>query len=305
MTKTIVIHHSADFDGIFCREIAKKFLPPETEFIGWDFTDAPLEIPSGRAIYVMDLPLDRVFGFEYKPGDVDKNPPQHPDGLVWIDHHKTAILTHPRTIPGYRIDGVAACRLAWQWFYFNRLTLNEQDPAPALPMKEDFISRVVSEPLAVRLAGEYDIWDKRDPRAETFQYALRSVEPSWELLLGENSEFHTQSMCDMGVNVQNYARRNDESICKHKTFLLDWEGLRFLCINTARFNSLFFAARDVRETGHDALLGFSWGGKAWTISLYHANHNKEIDLSQIAVKYGGGGHRGACGFISKTLPFNL
>ena len=36
--KTTVIHHSADFDGIFCREIARKFLP-DAELIGWDFGD--------------------------------------------------------------------------------------------------------------------------------------------------------------------------------------------------------------------------------------------------------------------------
>lgn len=33
------------------------------------------------------------------------------------------------------------------------------------------------------------------------------------------------------------------------------------------------------------------------VSLYHSPHeNKDYDLSKIAVKYGGGGHRGACGF---------
>jgi len=38
-------------------------------------------------------------------------------GLVWIDHHKSAIEKYGATTPGYRIDGVAACRLAWQWFF--------------------------------------------------------------------------------------------------------------------------------------------------------------------------------------------
>lgn len=112
--KTTVIYHSADFDGIFCREIAKKFLPDAT-LIGWDFANEPLPIPNGQ-IYILDLPVDRVFGFKYTPEDVERNAPQHPAGLIWIDHHKSSIDTHPTTIPGYRIDGVAACRLAWQWF---------------------------------------------------------------------------------------------------------------------------------------------------------------------------------------------
>lgn len=38
--KTTVIYHSADYDGIFCREIARRFLP-DAELIGWDFADKP------------------------------------------------------------------------------------------------------------------------------------------------------------------------------------------------------------------------------------------------------------------------
>ena len=40
-TKITVIYHSADYDGIFCREIAHKFLP-DAELIGWNFGDVPL-----------------------------------------------------------------------------------------------------------------------------------------------------------------------------------------------------------------------------------------------------------------------
>ena len=285
---------------------------PDAELIGWDFGDKPLEIPSERAIYVMDLPLDKVFGFEYKPGDVDKNPPQHPAGLVWIDHHKSAILTHPEGIPGYRIDGVAACRLAWQWFATfndsrNPISLPSGIKAP-LPDKQSFIDRKVLEPLSVRLAGEYDIWDKRDTRGEEFQFGLRAQdlnESDWRCLLSLNGDGTraAEILCDNGQKIQAYQKRVDASICEHKTWLQEWEGLKFLCLNSARFNSLVFAAKDIPETGHDALMGFCWNGKTWTVSLYHANHRKDLDLSLIATKYGGGGHKGACGFTTSKLPF--
>ena len=71
-----------------------------------------------------------------------------------------------------------------------------------------------------------------------------------------------------------------------------------------------FAAKDIPETGHDALLKFNWTGLYWDVSLYHAKHRTDLDLSLIAAKYGGGGHRGACGFRignlsgPATLPFN-
>lgn len=301
---TTVIYHSADFDGIFCREIARKFVPG-ANLVGWNFGDEPLKIPTAP-IYVFDLPLDEVFGFKYKIGD--SHGPQHPYGLVWIDHHKTSIDTHPKDIPGYRIDGVAACRLAWQWFTHptNKTPRRAPDGSALLPLKEEFVARKLSEPLAVRLAGEYDIWDKRDPDAETFQYGLRlSDELDWDILLGSEDSSYLRALLNNGRIAQSYAQRNNASICKSNTWLMDWEGLKFLCVNTARFNSLLFAERDKPETGHDALLGFCYNGKVWTVSLYHANHRKDIDLSEIAKRYGGGGHKGACGFTASKLPFNL
>jgi uncharacterized protein len=335
-TKTTVVHHSADFDGLFCREIARKFLH-DAELIGWDFADPPLALPPDGNVVVLDLPVDRPFGFVFaKPETVvAKFPDVHAmkefnKRLVWIDHHGSSIASHPQEIPGYRIDGVAACRLAWQWFDDK---MSCQDPA-MLPSKQEFVDRKVREPLAVRLAGEYDIWDRRDPRAEVFQFGLRSREltpEDWKWLLAPDekpsvSEIEAMidaghakdllepdgttipaivhQLLDAGALLQRYQQRNDASMM-HRSFLLDWEGLKFLALTTARCNSLTFASRDKPETGHDALMGFYFHGKTWTVSLYHAAHRTDLDLSKIAVKHGGGGHKGACGFVCAILPFVL
>lgn len=313
-----VIYHSADYDGIFCREITKKFLgEKDVQYIGWNFGDPPVHLPVNGEFFIMDLPMDRIFGIKFSNGFVE-----WPDGkgqpldrvdwgkITWIDHHKTSIDSHPTSIPGYRIDGVAACRLAWQWFATlndsrNWIGLPSGIKAP-LPTKQDFIDRKVAEPLAVRLAGEYDIWDKRDSRAETFQYALRcsnDYDESLQSLLCYAAETVVAEMLKQGEAAQHYAMRTDASICKSLTWLMEWEGLKWLCVNHARFNSNFFAAKDVPETGHDALLGFRFDGKSWMVSLYHAKHRTDLDLSLIAVKHGGGGHKGACGFTCEKLPF--
>ncbi|MFA5265680.1 MAG: hypothetical protein WC378_17815 [Opitutaceae bacterium] len=309
--KTTVIYHSADYDGIFCREIARKFLgEKDVEFIGWNYGNQAIEIEedgNGKfksKVYIMDLSPDCVAGLPetWTEGIYD-------DPVIWIDHHKTSIETWPKEIPGYRIDGVAACRLAWQWFsLYASWDPRELYPPYPLPAKQDFIDRKVSEPLSVRLAGEYDIWDKRDPDAWTFQYGIRIVDEGadfWEALLrldpiGEKAVFET---LENGRIAQRYAVKTDAGTCKSRTWIMEWEGLKFLCINSARFNSLVFAARDLPETGHDALMGFCFDGKQWNFSLYHAKHKTDLDLSVIAKKYGGGGHRGACGFRCDKLPW--
>lgn len=294
MLKTTIIYHSADYDGLFCREIAHKFLP-DAELIGWNFGDPLIPFPKEGTVYILDLSPDCLAAQVPNPPNTDCK-----SRMIWIDHHKTSIEKWSSDIPGYRIDGVAACRLAWYWF-----TSHLYGEMPPLCGKEDYLERKVNEPLAVRLAGEYDIWDKRDPRAETFQYALRATDltpEGWERLLS-NDDCFVLSLLRDGEVAQRYVQKTDASVCRSRTWLMDWEGLRFLCINSARFNSLVFAARDSVETGHDALLGFCFDGKCWTVSLYHARHRTDLDLSEIAKRYGGGGHRGACGFTAKQLPF--
>ena len=335
MNKITVIHHSADFDGLFCREIAHKFLPA-AELIGWNFGDAPLDLSllHSRRLVILDLPVDRVFGLQFKDGWICKGDEQvqpidrwDSSTVTWIDHHKSSIESHPKDIPGYRLDGVAACRLAWQWFVngWGRTPEFSQDPCQHLPEKEHYINREICEPPAVRLAGEYDVWDKRDLDAEVFQFGLRSREltkADWASLLSYDSHASIEEIESLvgaghrdllradGTNrnpivigllkngelLQRYQQQTDADVVQHRSFLVNWEGLKFLALTTARCNSLTFAAKDMPETGHDALMGFYFNGKAWTVSLYHAKHRTDLDLSQIAVKYGGGGHRGACGF---------
>lgn len=294
--KTIIIHHSADFDGLFCREIARKFLP-DAELIGWDFGDAPLgavRLTTGDRIYVMDLPIDRVFAIAPSL-ELCKN-------VIWLDHHASSIASHPTDIPGYRIDGVAACRLAWQWFSAKATIPNGEK---YLPEKREFVERMVPEPLAVRLAGEYDIWDKRDSDAELFQHGLRSrdLEKLWPLLL-EDSERARERVFDLletGRGIQYAKAHENESIIKHQGFTFQFEGLNFLACNHARYNSHLFTAGLTPE--HDACFGFKYSKGQWEVSLYHAPGKEHHDLSRIAVKYGGGGHRGACGFRVDKLPF--
>lgn len=310
---TIVIHHSADFDGQFCREIARKFLPG-AELVGWNFGDPPITIErvANKTIYVMDLPIDRVFGMDFVKNPESKEGSDW-SGIIWIDHHKTSIASHPTNIPGYRIDGVAACRLAWQWFTIvdgNTPPVGAEigipiRPAGVLPMIQDFKNREVNEPLAVRLAGEYDIWDKRDPNAELFQFGLRSrelVPEYWEGLLGERGEGYTDTLLLAGVPLQ-YAREVEyRDVIQQQGFDIYFEGLAFLACNSHELDirSQLFEAGI--KPHHDALMGFTFTGKDWRISLYGVPHKPDIDLSVIAAQFGGGGHKQACGFQALRPP---
>ena len=294
---TTVIYHSADFDGIFCREIARKFLgDKDVQYIGWNFGDPKVPMPSDGMVYIMDLSPECLDGFIFTPGFTDGS------RIVWIDHHKTSIEQWPEEIPGYRIDGVAACRLTWQWF----TRLVRQTIEIDLPEKEHFVNREVFEPMAVRLAGEYDVWDHRGDGDIEFQYGLRSQqELNWSALLNPYATAPIDVIIEQGKIAMRYARFQDGENLREAGFVVEFSGLKFLALNTVGRGSGIFDSRDKPETGHDALLAFGWRGKYWTVSLYHARHRTDLELSTIAVKHGGGGHKGACGFTCNELPFLL
>ncbi len=276
--KPLVIYHSADFDGLFCREIARKHFGEGADYVGWDYGEPEPAVAPDRDLFILDLSVPGLMA--------------HPR-LVWIDHHKTEIDTYPSTIPGYRIDGVAACRLAWQWFFGN-----------AANRKSDFVDRMVAEPLAVRLAGEFDIWDKRDARAELFQHGLRSrdLADCWHVLLSDEPGSRLVLELLEAGGVLEYARaKENESVIRKQSFTVEFEGCRFLALNTARCNSLTFLAGLKPE--HDGCLSFNWTGADWRVSLYGVPEKPAMDFSGIARKYGGGGHRQACGFKAAVLPF--
>jgi len=282
-SNNIVIYHRADFDGIFSREVAKRLLDRDAQYIGWDYGDPIPVIPPGMNLYMIDISVEELMGYP---------------GLTWIDHHKSAINKYPDTIEGVRIDGVAACRLAWQWF------LNED----VMDLdKSDFERRLVNEPLAVRLAGEYDVWDKRDPWADLLQHGLRGCEPDFDGLLNEgpNSRVYLESLVDAGRYVMHASREGQAYLMREGSFDLEFEGLRFLAINAAVRNSAAFESQ-VR-LDHDGCLAFVWAPKknSWKISLRGVPHKADFDLSVVAVKHGGGGHKQSCGFECAALPFAL
>lgn len=83
------------------------------------------------------------------------------------------------------------------------------------------------------------------------------------------------------------------------SFYSSLEGYRVIVCNTPCGNSLVFDSVD--SDTYDIMSVFFFDGKQYTVSLYSTK--KEIDVSEIAKKHGGGGHKGAAGFQCKELPF--
>ncbi len=283
--------HASDLDG-HCSGAIIKYKFPECEMIPIDYGDEfPwTTIQPSETIYMVDFSL-QPFEKMVKLQRLFPN-------LIWIDHHKSAIEaykdwnhthhTHSTylSIQGIRKVGIGACQLVWEYLF------------PNTPV-----------PKFVKLLAEYDVWNHSDPDTLPFQYGMRlkETDPSteegmkiWYRLIAA-SEFDLDSIIKDGRTVLKYQEQIDGRYCERFAFETEFEGLKAIAVNKGIANSNTFKSIKGLDK-YDLMITFCMIGpeKGWTVSLYTTK--PDVDVSVIAKKYGGGGHKGAAGFQCKELP---
>lgn len=280
-------YHSADLDG-HCSGAIVKYFNPECEMIGINYgQEFPWDsIEFGETVYMVDFSLEPFELMEELNRLCDHY-------FIWIDHHKTAIELDNKLqkekcmhIPGIRQEeGKAACELTW----------------------EHFSSKPV--PKGVSLLSKYDIWDHKDPNVLPFQYGMRNYNTNpdnqhmWGCLFEyeDKAGFMINNFVQEGIPIVVYIINDDKRYINAHHFVIEFEGYTCLAVNRLDTNSYIFS--DVwNPKNYDLMLTFGWNKNKWAISLYSEGN---INVGEIAKKYGGGGHHNAAGFSVKELPFKL
>jgi hypothetical protein len=119
-------------------------------------------------------------------------------------------------------------------------------------------------------------------------------------VFGERAREYVKEILIPGQAIWDYTTQTNAQISMERGFDVRFEGLTFRALNIARCNSLTFTA--ALKPHHDGCLAYFFNGKKWRFSLYGVEHKNHLDLSLIAVKYGGGGHKQSCGFEMDHLP---
>lgn len=317
MKNIAILFHDADYDGKLSNEVCRfhlKRLHPDATIhsYGWDY-GRPVPVPLHAwfdpqlgdqfsnewslydAIYIVDLSVDELMAR-----------PKLRDKIVWIDHHKSAIEKwdatpsdaepHPGAFRGIRIDGVAACRLCWAWFTWD---VGQEHLGPLT--KSVFVDREIKEPRLIRLAGEYDIWDHRDPDAKVLQFGLRALRETDLALLvlnqfsGDPTGIKLDDVITQGRAIKTYCDKQNDSYSTAFCHTIKWEGLTLCALNIGQRGNSDLLKGGIKPE-HDACFAWRYTGLEVLVSLYHIAGKEHHDLSLIAVKHGGGGHKGACGF---------
>lgn len=257
-----------------------------------------------RINYDVEFPLDiiqddeQVYIVDYSifPEQMDKLL-EITENVTWIDHHKSAIeryADYDKEIRGLRYDGIAGCMLTY--CYLTHMTDGgEGDIRPfAESMTED-------APMFTKFIADYDVWKFEygaTTRAFTFGFELYDNEPVdsiWNKFIGDIDDELLEEIVEQGNVIIAYRSKFAAEYCEEKGFEGELDGHSFFALNLAKIDSHDFDSIDASK--YDMLIGFSFNGKEWAYSL----RSTTIDCSEVAMKYGGGGHKGASGFSTKEL----
>jgi len=275
-------YHSADFDGHCSGAIVKRMFP-EVKLRGIDYGQQfPWEeVEPGETVFMVDFTL--------QPFEDMARLIKYAD-VIWLDHHIAAIRERDAwgellTYYGEQEVGLAGCELTWNYLYPNK-----------------------TMPMAVYHTGRFDVWDHSHEYTLPFQSGLKLYNSNpnnnelWDELLepGENKLFY--EILDKGCVVLDYITADNEKYVAACAFETSFEGYRALVVNKMLTNSQLFDSM-FEESNCDFMVTFGWQRGKWLVSLYSPEGG--VDVSVIAVKYGGGGHANASGFRAKRLPFEL
>ena len=268
----LCIYHVADHDGKGSAAVVKSVYP-DTEFLGLNHDmEIPYdEIERHEMVVVCDFALPVNYMFELSKRK----------DFTWIDHHASVIEEYEKAlkagaepIKGLRRTGTAAIELSWEYYY------------PGRPV-----------PLGISLLAKHDIFDLSDPRVQPFEYAMQSLgqnrpdDPVWTELF--SGRLDTGKMIGEGERILAWINARNYHLVRSMAFETEIDGLKCICANMPQGRSSFFDTLDGIKD-YDVMINFYMNKKRrWNLSFYSAK--KEVDVSKIAARFGGGGHKGAAG----------
>jgi hypothetical protein len=258
------------------------------------------------------------------------------NNLIWVDHHISAITAcetnNEQGISGLRRIDFSACELTWKYFFpepdgadYHTAHIPSNLKGENIPLPKNKM------PEIVRLLGMYDSLRHKGTDEEQkvleFQYGARGVisnyEEAYNYLIDNlnptsgivedvlyNGGAIYQYLCteakqaykngfeiELGqssVKLVDLATIPDTEPETLKNAVGTFLPYKFICINKERFNPINFGI-DYHKDGYDGAACFWYADNKWHFSLY--NDNDQVDCSAIAKQYGGGGHKGAAGFV--------
>lgn len=265
MTKTICIYHANCCDGMGAAWVVRKALSGDgnAEFIPATYQG---ELPDVTGAHVI------IVDFSYKQKQMRELAKQAKSVLV-LDHHKTAQkelapLLEDGTIQGNFDVNHSGAMLAWLWFF-------PGSKPPAL----------------IKHIQDRDLWRFELPGTREIQAALYSFPmdfDTWDMLMS----IDTDILYKQGIAIE---RAHNKDVAGLVEFVAYRDTVAGYDVPVLNCNYMFAS-----DAGNILAQG-----EAFSATYFDTKENRKyslrsceggIDVSEIAAKFGGGGHRHAAGF---------
>jgi hypothetical protein len=302
---TLVIFHASCRDG-FCAAWLFRLAFPEAEFHAAQHGTEPPDV-CGKRVYIVD--------FSYKR-DAMKQIMMDADSLVVLDHHRTAeveladivgdfeaeIAQLPVALPRWSARPVitfdmtkSGGRLAWEYLCRVNLMPPRMTEHIHPPHFGEF------PPWLVKYTEDRDLWLWKCPDSREINATLASRPhefAEWDYLHEHgNRRVGWEELITEGRAILRYQKQVMDSHVSHAREI-DLDGHRVLAVNATTLVSEIAGA-----LARDRPFGLCWFQTEDGKFVYSLRSREGgIDVSEIARRHGGGGHRAAAGFTAEAPP---
>jgi oligoribonuclease NrnB/cAMP/cGMP phosphodiesterase (DHH superfamily) len=228
----------------------------------------------GKKLFIVD--------FSFKP-ELLKRFAKEAVSVHWYDHHITAVPIRKE--------------VGWG-------DIDLKESGASLTWKKEFPDKPM--PRIIEYVRDKDLyeWKLKDSRAISMY--LRGVSEInnplsefWKNSLSGISDSDWQGMIEKGNLALLFQRATLKQGLK-SAFEINFHGHRTLALNWV-LEASDMGEMIYKELGYEIALMFYYTGNIWNFSL----RSEKVDVSKLALKYGGGGHPGASGFRTESVDWLL
>jgi uncharacterized protein len=260
-SNNVVLYHDNCNDGFCAAYVFWKWVDKNATFIPVSYGNAPPDNLDSKKIYILDFSYSREILEDIK---------QRAESLLVIDHHKTA----QKELEGldYCIFDINKSGASLTWDY-----LTGKSPFPAL----------------VLYTEDRDLWRWELPYSKEVNAAL-FVEPK-DFNVWDNLDIN--DLVKDGSIILKYQNVLVENRVAQARWIM-FENYKVPFVNCTE--ELISETLNVLAKNSPFAIGFFIRNDGNIVYSLRSDENG-IDVSEIAKKYGGGGHKHAAGYISNKL----